>query len=175
MYFSVDYYQIFKSKEYFTTPADLLPPSDYDAFYLPHNYFGKFFSNMQKCSNPISTPKINDIGAGLIQTYLTMQKKIYKVDKQGYDEYVMLDNFDLVNNKVQFFRNSAPSGSTKSVITAKCMNIDFTDPFKLVTTFEPPFSVSTPKTPMIFIYNVNTNTFYLNDSINTYKLIRMTQ
>lgn len=117
-----------------TTPSRrLIPGSDQAREYFGNKYFGTVFITPPTCSSNVITPLVSDPTAGNIPKYLFMLKRLYKVNKPGFDEYIMLDDFDYQKNKVKLYKNSYNSATGSQATTVTCLDIDFKSPLKLDT------------------------------------------
>lgn len=95
---------------------------------LGKKYFGTKYTNFVDCTGPRLTDIIVGTTSGYISKFIEMDGKVYKIEKPNSEEYLMLQKFDLGNNKVRYFRSVRdPVTGTRSV-TARCIDVNFQDP-----------------------------------------------
>lgn len=105
---------------------------------LARKYFGATYVRAEECDiNPNVAPINPDDGN--IGKFLSMQGKVFKmigviynVDRPNFEDYIMLDNFNLENGTVRYYRSSTNLTTGRKNITSRCINLDFSDPDKLV-------------------------------------------
>jgi hypothetical protein len=105
---------------------------------LARKYFSTTYVRAEDCDvNPNAAPVNPDMGN--IRKFLSMQGKVFKmtgviynVDRPNFEDYVMLDNFNLENGTARYYRSSINLTTGRKNITTRCINLDFRDPDKLV-------------------------------------------
>jgi len=122
---------------------------------IAKKHFGVWYDIPPVCITSRILNQIPNLEAGSIPLFRQMQGIVYKIKKPGTNQYIMLDKFDFINNKVNYYQDIDDYSLGNRFRYSRCADLDLRDSNRLVL-----FSDNPTSKIITFYYNNNDKQYY---------------